>query len=46
LSCREVFNGEVIKTQLKANQMLSIDDVEGPYSENQALRDKILNRGL
>ena len=24
----------------------SIDDVDGPFAENKALRDKILNRGL
>jgi sialic acid synthase SpsE len=46
LSCREVFDGETITSSLKINDMLSIDDVDGPYSENTILRDKILNRGL
>lgn len=46
LSCREVFNGEIIKNSLKQDSMLSIDDVDGPFAENQALREKILNRGL
>ena len=46
LSCREVFNGEIIKNSLKQDSMLSIDDVDGPFAENHALREKILNRGL
>jgi sialic acid synthase SpsE len=46
LSCREVFNGETIRTNLTANSMLSIDDVDGPFAENESLRKKILDRGL
>ena len=46
LSCREVFNGEVIINNLSTDSPLSVNDVDGPFSENQALREKILNRGL
>ena len=46
LSCREVFNGETLKTDLKANEQLTINNVDGPYSDNSSLRKKISNRGL
>jgi sialic acid synthase SpsE len=46
LSCREVMNGEKLIKGLKANDKLTIDHIDGPYSENQALKDLILNRGL
>lgn len=46
LSCREVINGEVITTSIKANEVLSIDHIDGPFSNNKNLREKILNRGL
>ena len=46
LSCREVFNGETLKTDLKANDQLTINNVDGPYSDNSSLRKKISNRGL
>lgn len=46
LSCREVMNGEQLTTEIKANEPLTIDHINGPYSENQGLKNLILNRGL
>ena len=46
LSCREIFNGEKIMRDLVKDSPLSIDDVNGVYSENKILRQKILDRGL
>ncbi|MDG0996271.1 MAG: N-acetylneuraminate synthase family protein [Gammaproteobacteria bacterium] len=46
LSCREIINGEKLTKGLKANQALSIDDIDGPYNENQKLKSLILERGL
>lgn len=46
LSCREVMNGEALTGDLKANQPLTINDINGPYSENEALKALILQRGL
>ncbi len=46
LSCREVMNGEVLTTPLKADAPLTINDINGPYNENTNLKRLILNRGL
>jgi N-acetylneuraminate synthase len=46
LSCREVMNGEKLVCGIKADQALSIDHIGGPYSENENLRNLILERGL
>ena len=46
LSCREVMNGEKLTTEIKANEPLTINHISGPYSENQGLKNLILNRGL
>ena len=46
LSCREVMNGQVLKNGLKADAPLSIDDIQGEYSENVAIRNFIYQRGL
>lgn len=46
LSCREVMNGEKLLHPLKADERLTIDHIDGPYSENIALKNLILNRGL
>jgi len=46
LSCREVMNGERLLQPLKADDRLTIDHIDGPYSENFALKSLILNRGL
>jgi len=46
LSCREVMNGETLVQAIKANDKLTIEHVDGPYSRNDALKELILNRGL
>jgi sialic acid synthase SpsE len=46
LSCREVMNGEKLQRPLKADERLTIDHIDGPYSENTTLKNLILNRGL
>jgi N-acetylneuraminate synthase len=46
LSCREVMNGEKLLQPIKANERLTIDHIDGPYSENPSLKSLILNRGL
>ena len=39
-------NGEKLLQPLKADERLTIDHIDGPYSENIALKNLILNRGL
>ncbi len=46
LSCREVINGEKLLQAIKANDRLTIDDIDGPYHENPGLKALIQNRGL
>ena len=46
LSCREVMNGERLLQPIQANERLTIDHIDGPYSESPALKSLILNRGL
>ena len=46
LSCREVMNGEKLQQPIQANDRLTIDHIDGPYSQNPALKSLILNRGL
>jgi N-acetylneuraminate synthase len=46
LSCREIMNGEKLTISIKANSALSINHIDGPYSENSSLRALILERGL
>ncbi|MDR2315679.1 MULTISPECIES: N-acetylneuraminate synthase family protein [unclassified Pseudomonas] len=46
LSCREVMNGETLLRPIKANERLTIDHIDGPYSETPALKELILGRGL
>ena len=46
LSCREIFNGEIIMQNLKKDQPLMISNVNGIISENEILMKKILQRGL
>jgi sialic acid synthase SpsE len=45
LSCREVMNGERLIKPLKANEALSVNDIDGPYAENDTLKQLILKRG-
>jgi sialic acid synthase SpsE len=46
LSCREVINGERLTKPITTHEMLTVDHVDGPYSENPALRQLILDRGI
>lgn len=46
LSCREIINGEKLITDLTIDEPLTINNIDGPYSENEALKALILNRGL
>jgi sialic acid synthase SpsE len=46
LSCRELMNGETITRSLKANDQLTIEDIDGPYSANHSLKQLILDRGI
>ncbi len=46
LSCREVMNGVGLTTEIKADEPLTINHINGPYSENINLKNLILNRGL
>jgi len=46
LSCREVMNGEKLVAEIKADEQLTINHIDGPYSENESLKSLILNRGL
>ena len=46
LSCREVMDGETLINGVKADSPLTINDIDGPYNENLALKNLILNRGL
>ena len=46
LSCREVMNGEKLIAEIKANDRLTINHIDGPYNENESLKQKILERGL
>lgn len=46
LSCREVMNGEKLIAPIKAHEPLTINHIDGPYNQNENLRNLILNRGL
>ncbi len=46
LSCREIMNGQTLKAAIEPDQPLTINHVSGPYSENETLKQFILNRGL
>jgi N-acetylneuraminate synthase len=46
LSVREVMNGEKLIAAIKADEPLTINHIDGPYNENEGLRQLILNRGL
>lgn len=45
LSCREVMNGEKLTKPIKANEALTIEHIDGPYAENNSLKQLIMNRG-
>lgn len=46
LSCREVMNGEKLTVDISANEQLTINHIDGPYSKNEGLKNTILERGI
>jgi N-acetylneuraminate synthase len=46
LSCRELMNGERLTKPIRAHEMLTINHVDGPYAENESLKNLIMSRGL
>jgi sialic acid synthase SpsE len=46
LSVREIMNGEKLTAPIEADEPLTIDHIDGPYSQSPTLRDLIVNRGL
>lgn len=46
ISSREILNGLRITRPLSANQPVTIDDISGPYAEDENLRQFISERGL
>jgi N-acetylneuraminate synthase len=46
LSCRELIAGEAIVQAITADQPLTLDFLDNPYSRNAELRAHIQNRGL
>lgn len=46
LSCREVMDGEKLIRAIRADEPLTIDHIDGPYSQNAGLKSLIMNRGL
>jgi N-acetylneuraminate synthase len=46
LSCRELMNGETLTHGILADEALTIDHIDGPYSSTPVLRDLILSRGF
>ena len=45
LSCREIMNGAKLVQPIMANEALTIDHIDGPYSSNRNLRELIMTRG-
>ncbi len=46
LSCREIINGEKLIKSIKKDEQLSVEHVNGPYSEIDSLKKSILERGI
>lgn len=46
ISCRELMRGEVLLADVKKDSPIKIDDIDSPYSKNQALKKLIYERGL
>jgi len=46
LSCRELLDGEILLKNLKKGDPLNIENIEGPYSKNKTLKQKIETRGI
>ncbi len=46
LSCRELMSGEVLRQPINKDEPVMIDAIDGPYSQNAALRNSIYDRGI
>jgi len=46
LSCREVMNGERLLQPIAAHDKLTIEHIDGPYSNTATLKNIIKNRGI
>jgi sialic acid synthase SpsE len=46
LSVREVLNGEKLLKPILKDSPVTIEDIDGPYSENIGLKNQIRNRGI
>ena len=46
MSCREIMNGEVLIADIKKDEALKIDSIDGPYSKSQDLKKLIYSRGF
>ena len=46
LSCKEIISGEKLIQDMKMDEPLTIHKIDGPYNENDNLRNSIINRGL
>lgn len=45
ISTREIINGLTLTKDVQKDQAINIDDISGPYSENEILKNMILDRG-
>ena len=46
ISCRELMRGEVLLSDVAADEPIGIGDIDSPYASNQALRAMIDERGI
>jgi len=46
LSCRELMNGEILRTDCAPDQPVSIDMIDGPHARNRRLQELLYSRGL
>ena len=46
ISCRELMHGDVVAGPVAADAPVRIDDIDSPYSSNDALKALIYSRGL
>lgn len=46
LSCRELMSGQILLQSVEKDKPVMIDNIDGPYSKSEALRNFIYNRGV
>lgn len=46
ISCRELMNGEKLLRNIPKDKPIMIDDIDGPYADNDELKKTIYNRGM